>query len=548
VTLGVAEGTVFSINAATPTLSVSDAGGTYNGQSFAATATVGGVVYGVDETPAATLEGVGLKLDYVRLNDDGTTTDLGSTAPSGAGSYQVTASFAGSADYLASSATTSFTIQKADANFGISRYTVTYDGTAHTATATVTGVLGEDLSSELDLSGTAHTNAGIYTDTWTFTDTTGNYNKASGTVSDAIAQATPALTVADLGGVYNGTPFPATDSALGVDRLTSVAGTWSNTYYRGTSASGTPLSGAPVNAGTYTVLGNFTSSDGNYTGGSATTTFQITPAPVTVSVSDAGGTYNAKPFPATAKQVGSNYGGTFVITYYSGTSAGGTALPGAPTDAGTYTAQAVFTSTDGNHAGSGTQTFTISQAKPKVTVSAKNLTYNASPDPATGSVTGVGSISLGTPTLTYYVGSGTTGTNLGSTAPTNAGTYTVVASYAGSTDYAAATAQATFTISQAKPTFSGLTSSQSVKYGTSSVLLSGHLGVNASLWPPQGETITITIGSVVETAALDSNGNFVISAFPIGKLAKGKYTITYSYSGDTDFAAATNTSMTLTIS
>ena len=44
--------------------------------------------------------------------------------------------------------------------------------------------------SGLDLTGTTHTNAGDYpSDTWTFTDATGNYNDASGTVSDSIAKA-----------------------------------------------------------------------------------------------------------------------------------------------------------------------------------------------------------------------------------------------------------------------------------------------------------------------------------------------------------------------
>lgn len=50
-------------------------------------------------------------------------------------------------------------------------------------------------------------------------------------------------------------------------------------------------------------------------------------------------------------------------------------------------------------------------------------------------------------TLTYYMGTGTSGTNLGSTAPSTAGTYTVVAAFAGSTDYLAANAQTVFTIS-----------------------------------------------------------------------------------------------------
>jgi len=44
---------------------------------------------------------------------------------------------------------------------------------------------GESLSG-LDLSGTTHLTVGTYTDTWTFTDVTGNYKTASGTVLDEI--------------------------------------------------------------------------------------------------------------------------------------------------------------------------------------------------------------------------------------------------------------------------------------------------------------------------------------------------------------------------
>jgi sugar lactone lactonase YvrE len=94
---------------ATSSVSVSDAGGVYDGSAFPATATV----TGASGTPDSTLEGVGLTLDYVRLNANGTTTDLGASAPSAAGNYQVTASFPGSADYLPASATTAFTIAQA---------------------------------------------------------------------------------------------------------------------------------------------------------------------------------------------------------------------------------------------------------------------------------------------------------------------------------------------------------------------------------------------------------------------------------------------------
>ena len=60
---------------------------------------------------------------------------------------------------------------------------MTYDGAPHTATGTATGVNGQSLSG-LDPSGTTHTGAGTYTDSWTFSNP--NYNSASGTVVDTI--------------------------------------------------------------------------------------------------------------------------------------------------------------------------------------------------------------------------------------------------------------------------------------------------------------------------------------------------------------------------
>ena len=78
----------------------------------------------------------------------------------------------------------------------------------------------------------------------------------------------------------------------------------------------------------------------------------------------------------------------------------------------------------------------------------------APPSPPTATVAGVsggagGSLEGVGLTLSYYAGT----TPLGA-APSAAGTYTVAASFAGSTDYPARSAQATFTIAQATPTVS----------------------------------------------------------------------------------------------
>ena len=100
----------------------------------------------------------------------------------------------------------------------------------------------------------------------------------------------------------------------------------------------------------------------------------------------------------------------------------------------------------------------ITPATPAVTVSDPGGTYTGSPIAATATVTGVNgtaapSLEGVTPTLTYYAGTGTSGTDLGSAAPSAAGTYTVVARFPGSADYAAAQSEpATFVIAPAAAT------------------------------------------------------------------------------------------------
>ena len=89
-------------------------------------------------------------------------------------------------NYNNASNTVHDSIAKANATIVVTPYSVAYDGSAHTATGSAKGVLNESLSG-LNLSGTTHSNPGDYlTDPWTFTDVTGNYNNASGTVHDGI--------------------------------------------------------------------------------------------------------------------------------------------------------------------------------------------------------------------------------------------------------------------------------------------------------------------------------------------------------------------------
>src|SRR5207253_2294140 len=118
-------------------------------------------------------------------------------------------------NYNNASGSVSDHIGKANASISVSAYDVTYDGNAHTATGSAIGVQGEGLAG-LNLSGTTRTNAGTYGDSWTFSDVTGNYNNASGSVTDHIAKANAAISVSAYDVTYDGNAHTATGSAIGV--------------------------------------------------------------------------------------------------------------------------------------------------------------------------------------------------------------------------------------------------------------------------------------------------------------------------------------------
>ena len=141
----------------------------------------------------------------VTLTYSGTgSTSYGPTAaaPTNAGTYQVVAHADGDADTLAGdSAPAALTINKANASIIVGGYHVPYDGSSHTAIGSAKGVLLENLAG-LDLSATVHTAVGSYDDPWTFTDVTGNYNDASGTVHSDIEAVTLTYHVCGDGGPY----------------------------------------------------------------------------------------------------------------------------------------------------------------------------------------------------------------------------------------------------------------------------------------------------------------------------------------------------------
>lgn len=94
------------------------------------------------------------------------------------------------------------TIGKTAATITVTPYAVTYNGSPLTATGTATGI-GRVSLPGLTLN-TTHTAVGTYNDTWTFTDSTGNYNNASGTITDTILPASLVITASSASMIYGG--------------------------------------------------------------------------------------------------------------------------------------------------------------------------------------------------------------------------------------------------------------------------------------------------------------------------------------------------------
>jgi hypothetical protein len=133
------------------------------------------------------------------------------------------------------------------------------------------------------------------------------------------------------------------------------------------------------------------------------------------------------------------------------------------------------------------------------------------------------------------------------TSALNAGAYTITYSYAGDANFnAASDSSTTLTITKLQPTFSGLTPSQIVSYGTS-VFLSGVLNAGPSQPVPAGESVYISVGNGNPvTATTGSGGSFQVNV-PAIATAGFAYAITYSYLGDTNFNATSDSSTTLGI-
>ena len=370
---GAAGNASFTVKTVPASCTVTAYSTTYDGGSHSATGTCIGI------------GGVNLSADL----------NVASTTHSNAGSYPSDKwSFSDpSGNYTNPGGTVSDLIGKATPSCTVTAYSTTYDGVPHSAIGTCTGAGGTNLSSGLNLSGTTHTNVGSYmSDHWSFTDSLGNYNNAAGTIGDSIGQATASCTVTAYSATYDGNVHTATGSCTGagganLDGDLNLTGT------------------THTDAGSYpTDTWSFTDPSGNYKTVSETVDDTIGDATAYCTVSPYSATYNGSSHTATGSCAGIN----------------GVALPSSDldlgntthTNAGSYTDAWSFSDPNYSNPG-GTITDTIGEASATCTVTSYSLTFDGNPHGATGSCSGINGAALPSSDL-----------DLGNTTHTNAGAYT----------------------------------------------------------------------------------------------------------------------------
>jgi len=344
------------------------------------------------------------------------------------------------------------------------------------------------------------TTAGNYTDTTGTATSNEALLSTSASASVTVGTIAPTLSLScPSNQPFDGNAHSCTGVATGIGGA-AVAGSWSYS----------PAS--EINAGNYPVSGTFTSSNGNYTNGTASGTLTIIVATPTLSLNCPKTTYDGNAHSCTG--VATGVGGAAVAGSWS-------IVPASQTTAGSTTVNGTFTSGNGNYAsGSASGTLTISQAAPTISwATPAAITYptalGATQLNATASVPG---------NIVYSPASGTVlKAGAGQTLSANFTPTDVV-------DYSKASQTVLITVNQAQPALSWAQPA-AISYGTT---LAGVL--NAAL----NSTWTGVAGSISYTATPSAGGNATsVSATTV--LGAGSHTLaaTFAPTDTIDYKTAT---------
>jgi hypothetical protein len=497
---------ILNVQKALPTLTIT--GGTFTYDSHPHPAT------------AAATDYRGLPLTPVTMTYNGS-----STVPVNAGTYTAVASFAGDANHLAITQSTTVVINKAMPTVNVTGGSFGYDGQSHAATATATGVAGESLT-PVSITYTQDgvgsvvvpVNAGTYHATAQYAGDT-NYDTRSASADITIGKATPTITWAAPGAIVYGTPIGAAQ----LNATASVPGSFVYSPAGGILHAGL---GRPLSV-------TFVPTDGaNYTSATATRSIDVLRAPLAVGVAAAVKTFGAPLPPFFA--VGSGFVNGDSMASLSGVLVFST--PATPASAvGTYAvAPSGVTSPDYTItfvAG----TLVISPASTAVTASSA-----ANPSGLNQGVTFTASISVvapgaGTPTGTIQFRDGST--PLGTVAITNgsaslrtngfsAGSHTITAVYSGDGNFSSATGSFTQLVNTSSTSSTtAVTTSQNQAAPGASVTLTATVSAPSGL---SGNVQFFDGDALIGTATLSGTK----AKLTLTTLATGSHAITARYPGN----------------
>lgn len=428
------------VNKATATISLSNLAQVYDGTGKSATVTT----------------------NPVGLNVITVTYDGSATLPINAGTYAVVASL-NNPNYTATNGSGNLVISKATATLSLSNTSYTYDGTQKSVTVTTAPAGLTTVSVTYNGSGTPPTNVGSYAVIATLSNA--NYSgSTSGTLT--ISKATPNVSWNTPANIT----YPAPLSGVQLSAVASVPGSF---VY-------TPAAGTVLNAGTYTLIADFTPTDGtNYNSVNGTSVILIVDkATATIILSNLAQDFDGNPKPVT---VTTNPAGLGVLTItYDGSAT-------VPSAIGSYAVNVTLSNTNYT-ATPATGTLVISATAANIFITNINQTYTGSPLPVT--------VTTSPPALAHtdtYNGSGTV--------PTNAGTYAVIATL-NSPNVGADTA--TYIIAKANPVVTWSTPSP-ITYGTA---LNG-TQLNAVASVPGVKTYTPPSGTVLNAGTQVLSVGFV---------------------------------------
>ncbi|HSE84647.1 MAG TPA: kelch repeat-containing protein [Candidatus Binatia bacterium] len=315
----------YTINKAPSVTAVTVSDATYDGSAHGGTANVTGA------------GGLSQNLTVSYSGRNGTVYGPSTTAPTNAGDYTASASFAGDTNHTGSSDSKDYSINKAPSVTVVTVSDAIYDGSAHGGTANVTGAGGLSQSLTVSYNGrngtvygpstTAPTNAGDYTASASFAGDT-NHTGSSDSKDYSINKAASTTVVTFEAGpyTYRSTAFTATAVVTGAGGLNQAIAV----DYSGDCTQVTSTNGCTATA---TFAG-----DANHTGSSDNKSITITTAfvfngfysPIGGSVESGNGGSYANP--VRSFKLGSTIPVKFGATWLNG---------GAPLITGIHTLQAV---------------------------------------------------------------------------------------------------------------------------------------------------------------------------------------------------------------